>query len=309
MILRHPQRTILFALLGIALSVLPAGAQELVPRRWSHLPTGMNFAGAGYAYTSGEIGFDPVLLIENVELSMHTVATKYIRTFEMFDRSARFDFTQAYHDARWEGLLDGVPAEAVRSGFGDTILRLSTNLIGAPPLQGKDFAAYRASHSERETIVGAALAVHLPTGHYLEDRLLNLGANRFTIRPQLGVVHNRGNWSMELTGAAWIHSENDDFFNGNRLQQDPLYTIQSHLVYTFRPGLWIGAGAAYGTGGTSTLNDIEKDDKKSNLAFGVSLGYPITPKFGVSVGYIGMRTQEDVGSDLNTFTAGFSLLW
>jgi hypothetical protein len=32
------------------LGVLPVFSQDLEPRRWSHLPTGGNFGGAGYAY-------------------------------------------------------------------------------------------------------------------------------------------------------------------------------------------------------------------------------------------------------------------
>ena len=30
------------------------------------------------------------------------------------------------------------------------------------------------------------------SGEYLDDKLINLGANRFAIRPQSGVVHTRG---------------------------------------------------------------------------------------------------------------------
>jgi hypothetical protein len=33
--------------------------QELEPRRWSHLPSGINFIGLGTAYTFGDINFDP----------------------------------------------------------------------------------------------------------------------------------------------------------------------------------------------------------------------------------------------------------
>ena len=299
----------LMAVLLYGSAVISSGAQELEPRRWSHLPTGSNFLGGGYAYTSGDIGFDPVLLVKDVELDMHTAVFKYIRTFDWFNRSARFDFVQAYHDARWSGLLDGTPATVRRTGLSDSVLRFSMNLLGAPPLQGREFMDYRAGVGESETIVGLGLAVHLPTGNYLEDRLLNLGANRFTFRPQLGVVHNRGKFSMELTGAAWIHTENDDFYGGNQLEQDPFYTLQGHFIYTFRPGLWLGTGGAYGFGADSTLNDVGKDDQKANLAWGISLGYPITPKFGVKIGYIGMRTQEDVGADLDTVSAGISFFW
>ena len=70
-------------------------AQELEPRRWSHLPTGKNFVGGGYSYTKADIFFDPVLRIEDVEMEMHTWALKYIRTFELLQKSARVDLFKA----------------------------------------------------------------------------------------------------------------------------------------------------------------------------------------------------------------------
>ena len=75
----------------------------------------------------------------------------------------------------------------------------------------------------------------------MEDKLINLGNNRFTFRPQFGVLHNRGKWAMELTTAAWLYTDNDEFFNGRHLEQDPFFTADSHLIYTFRPGLWLSA--------------------------------------------------------------------
>ena len=204
-------------------------AQELEPRRWSHLPMGKNFVGVAYVHTKADIFFDPVLRIEDAEMEMHTWAFKYIRTFEMLQKSARIDFTQAYQEGRWSGLLNGAPASITRSGLSDSVLRFAINLYGATPLEGKEFAAYRAK-VDVETIFGAALLVHLPTGDYMNDKLFNLGTNRFTFRPQFGVVHNRGKWSMELTGAVWLYTDNNDFFNGNKLEQDPYYTIQTHLV-------------------------------------------------------------------------------
>ena len=293
----------------VAGAALPAQSQELEPRRWSHLPTDGHFAGVGYAYTTGDIGLDPVLLAEDVKLDMHTVAAKYIYSFELFDHSARFDIAQGYQNAQWSGLVDGMPTTTRRIGMADTVLRFSTSLFGAPPLKGKEFADYRIEMKDSETIVGAGLALHLPTGHYLSDRLLNLGSNRFTFRPQLGAVHNRGPWSLELTGASWIFTDNDDFSGGNQLEQDPLYTLQTHLIYSFRPGLWVGTGLAYGSGLDSTLNGIGKNDSRRNLGWGISLGYPITPKFGIKIGYIGLQTLEDIGADLDTVTAGFSFLW
>ena len=294
-----------FLILGLPFLCL---AQELEPRRWSHLPTGKNFVGGGYAYTTADIFLDPVLRIEDGEMKMHSWALKYIRTFELFQKSARIDFTQAYQEGRWTGLVDGVPTSIKRSGLADSVLRFAINLYGASPLEGKEFAAYRAK-VDVETIVGTALVVNLPTGEYMSDKLINLGTNRFTFRPQLGVVHNRGKWSMELTGAVWLYTDNNDFFNGNKLEQNPYFTSQIHLVYAFRPGLWASASIGYGYGGKSTVNGVDKNDRRENLAWALSFGCPITRQLGVKVIYLSSRTQESIGQDTDSIGAAFSIFW
>lgn len=308
---RFPNRSInLGMVLCFAASCLALScqAQELVPRRWSHLPMETNFAGGGYAYTGADIAFDPVLLIEDTDLQLHSFPLKYIRTFELLGKSARLDLLQSYHDARWSGLLDGVPTTVTRSGLSDLSLRFAVNLIGAPPLRGAEFKEYRAT-ADCETIVGAALVVQAPTGQYFEDKLLNLGTNRVTFRPQLGALHNRGKWSAEATVSSWIFTDNEKFFNGNRLEVDPLYTIQGHTDYTFRPGLWIGAGVGYGKGAQSTVSGIRKDDQKQNLGWVFSLGVPINRQWGVKFAYVGNRTLASVGSDSDSFATALSVLW
>ena len=78
--------------------------------------------------------------------------------------------------------------------------------------------------------MGAALGLQLPTtGLVFEDKLINLGSNRFTFSPQVGVHQQYYNWSFEATGTAWIYTDNTSFFNGNQLQQDPFYTINGGL--------------------------------------------------------------------------------
>jgi hypothetical protein len=291
----------------LALSDLAAG-QEMEPRRWSHLPINCNFGGLGYAYTEADIAFDPVLLIQDAKLDLHTAALKYIRTFELFGKSARFDLVQAYQNARWQGLLDGVPTTVTRQGWSDTSLRMAVNLLGAPPLEGKEFARYRQA-ADCETIVGAGLVVTLPTGEYFEDKLLNIGGNRFVIRPQLGVVHQRGPWTCELTAATWFYTDNDEFWNGNQREQDPLFALQGHLIYSFRPGLWVSASAGYGFGAESTVNGVRKDDHARNVAWALSAGYPVTPKFGIKLTYVGIRTQQDTGLDSDTLAFSASYFW
>jgi len=283
-------------------------AQEIEPRRWSHLPIGANFAGAAYAYTAGEIFLEPELRIQDAQFDLQTIGLKYIRSFEFLGKSARVDLSQPLQIGHWSGLLNGVPAKVERDGLADTSVRFAVNLFGAPPLTGKEFAGYRAK-ADHETIVGLGLIVQLPTGQYYDDKLINLGNNRFAFRPQLGVVHNFGKWSAELTTQAWFFADNDDFFNGKRLRQDPILTADAHLIYTFRPGLWLAGSFGYGAGGVTAVNGVASDNSQSNLGFGFGLGIPISRGIGVKLAYIGTRTEARTGLDSDTFTCAVSVMF
>jgi hypothetical protein len=106
----------------------------------------------------------------------------------------------------WEGLLNGEPELLHRQGFADANLRMSANLLGAPALRGKEFAQYKMSNPVT-TVVGAAVAITLPTGEYSSDQLINLGSNRWIVRPQLGVLHQRNQWEVELTGSVFLFGD------------------------------------------------------------------------------------------------------
>lgn len=286
----------------------PCLGEDLEPRRWAHLPIDTNFVGAAYAYTEGNIDFDPVLKIENGQFQMYTWGAKYIRSFALFKKTARIDLLQVYQEGNWTGLLDGVPTTVKRSGWYDTNLRFAINLYGSPPLQGKEYAVYRAA-AEVETIVGAGLSVQFPTGKYLDDKLINVGTNRFTFRPQFGVVHSWGNWSLETTGLVALYTDNNEFIIDNKLEQEPLFIIHGHLIYSFRPGVWAGVSGGYDYGGRSTVNGTSKDDRKQDLAWAFSFGFPLSRQLGGKISYIGTRTQESTGTDSDTFLVGLSAFW
>ena len=298
----------LFKATLLPLLALPCLAQDIEPRRWSHLPIGANFGGLGYGFSTGDITFNPVLRIEDGQFDLHTAAIQYIHSFELFGKSARFDLAQAYQTGTWEGRLNGSPASVDREGWADSTLRFAVNLIGAPPLSGKEFAAYNAA-TTCEDIVGVGLLIRLPTGEYFDNKLINLGSYRYTFTPQFGWVHNQGKWSTELSGSASFATENDEFFNGKTLDEEVYFVGQAHVSYTFRPGLWLTASTGYGYGGESSIDGVPTNDLKGNFGWGLSLGIPINRAMGFKLSYIGTRTQEDTGADTDTFSLGFSMMW
>lgn len=278
-------------------------ALDVEPRRWNHTPIDMNFFGLAYVNTDADIEVDPVLELEDVEMDLDIWVARYTHSFESFGKSSRIDITQTYQDGYWDGLLQGEPAQTSRHGLGDTFVRYAISLYGAPPLKADDYVAYRRSQ-DIETIIGAGLVIRLPTGDYYKDRLINLGQNRFVVRPQLGVQHNRGPWTFDFSAEVAFYETNNDFFDGNQLRQDPLYIFLSNVTYNFKPGLWASIGVAYDYGGETEVNGVDKDNNKRDEAWGATIAYPLSRQAGVSLSYIETRTRESTGLDSESLALG-----
>ena len=85
-------------------------------------------------------------------------------------------------------------------------MRLMINLIGAPALSPKEFAAYKP-----RTVVGASVIVIAPTGQYDPRRLVTLSSNRWAFKPEVGVSKPVGRWTVEVAGGAWLFTANNNF--------------------------------------------------------------------------------------------------
>lgn len=279
-------------------------AQELQPRRWTHLPVGANFISAGAIYRDEGIEVDPTLELDDVTAEKYTSVVSYVRSFGLFGKSARVDVLLPYTSARWEGLLKGQPAAARRRGFNDPRVRFAVNLAGSPAQSGDEFRRFKPT-----TIVGAAVEIIVPAGQYNEDRLLNLSGNRWVVKPQVGIVQNRGSWATEVTASAWFYGDNDDFFGDRKLERDPVYAVQSHLIYTFKPGLWASLSGAYGVGGRVQIDGENSGERVGKVLLAGSVGLPITRKQGVKFTYLRGDTRKDTGSDDDVYLLAWSLMW
>lgn len=125
-----------------------------------------------------------------------------------------------------------------RSGLGDMRARLAVNLVGGPALNLREFATRKP-----RTTLGASLVVAAPTGQYAPSKLINIGANRWAFKPELGLSHPHGRWFFELYGGAWFFTENDNFYGGQKRKQDPILSFQAHVAYSFKRRLWLSADA------------------------------------------------------------------
>ena len=59
-----------------------------------------------------------------------------------------------------------------------------------------------------------------PAGQYDDTRLVNIGSNRWSFKPEIGVSKAVGPWTLELAAAATFYTDNDDFNGGKTRSQD-----------------------------------------------------------------------------------------
>ena len=300
-------------LLLMLLLILPglpeqASAQDLEPRRWSHLPIGQNIVAVGYVYTEANIFFSPALSITDGMSRINSLGLTAIHTFDLAGKSARFSLLLPYVSGRWEGDVDDEFQIIHRRGVGDPRLRLSVNLYGAPALAGSEFAQYQAEHASN-TVVGASIAATLPLGKYCDDCLINIGGNRWSVRPQIGVVHTHGPWSFELTGSAFVFTDNNNFIDNFRLKQKKVYAVQTHAVYNFKPGFWASISTGYGIGGQIKIDQEKTAFEVDNWIWAASLGLPLGKVQSLKLTWLSGRTQNRVGRDSDNLLLGWSMRW
>ncbi len=116
----------------------------------------------------------------------------------------------------------------------------------------------------QKTIVGFTFKLTAPLGAYDSDKLVNIGTNRWAFEPGIGLSHAIGNWRLETSAAAEFYTNNNDFFNGNKRQQDPICSTQLHVTYNFPRGIWAAFSTTYYAGGRSTVAGILNNDLIAN---------------------------------------------
>jgi hypothetical protein len=276
--------------------------QDLEPRAYVNTPVGLNFLIGGYTYTTGAIATDPALPLADAELTVHTGLLAYARALDVWGRSGKIDVALPYSGLAGTALFQGQEQEREVSGFHDPRLRFSVNLYGAPALSFAEFAAYR-----QDLIVGISVAVTAPLGQYDSDKVVNIGTNRWSFKPELGVSKALGRVSLELAAGATVFTENDDFLGGTR-KQAPLYSLQANVVYDIGRGVWGALTATYQTGGRTTVDGRTGDDRQDNLRVGATLSLPVNRHNSVKIyGATGASTR--VGGDFDVIGIAWQYRW
>ena len=245
-------------------------AQSLEPRAYSNTPVGMNFLMLGYGYQWGDVLPDPSVPVKDVSAEIHTAFLAYIRSLNVWGKSGKVDVIVPYAWLSATGTVQEVERGRYVSGFSDPGLRFSVNLYGAPSLSLEEFKSYK-----QDTILGVSLLVTMPLGQYDSDKLVNIGTNRWSFKPEVGISQALGRWTLEGAVGASLYTKNDNFLGGRTREQDPIYSFQGHLIYHFPRGIWAAMDATYYIGGRTSIDGVKGDDELSSWRLGATLAFPI----------------------------------
>lgn len=248
-----------------------AAAQDLEPRAYSPAPVGTNFASFSYAHSSGDVLLDPTIPIQNANFQFNTAILGYYHSFGLFGRQTTASLAVPYVWGTGTGLVSGVSQNIYRSGLGDPGLRISYNLYGSPALSPQEFKKRTA-----KTVIGVSVIVTAPLGQYDPKLLINIGANRWSFKPQIGFSRAVRSWTFDLYLGGYFFTVNGNFFGGHVRHQEPIGATQVHISYTFRPGMWAAVDGVYYTGGRTTVDGVQGNDLQQNVRVGLTFALPVT---------------------------------
>lgn len=291
------------ACLALALCAAGACAQQLEPRAYSNVPVGINFAVAGFAHSSGDVLPDPSIPARDAAAKVNTLFAAYSRAIDIAGRSGLVTVAAPWAAGTVSGVLEGQPASVDRAGFADPTFKLAMNFIGAPALTLKEFAGYRQG-----TVVGGSVAITAPLGSYDPARVVNVGTNRWTIKPEIGVSQALGNWVLEGALAASLFTDNHQYQVNRTRGQEPLYSAQAHLVYNIGPGTWAALNYTYYTGGRSHVDGVQRDDRIQSSRWGVTLAFSLDRHNSLKL-YASTGVLARTGTDFDVVGVAFQHRW
>jgi hypothetical protein len=280
-----------------------AMAQDLEPRAYANLPKNVNAIAAVYGYSTGNILSDPAKPIAGAKMNVHTLGLGYVRTFGLLKKLARVQLILPYSSLAGKATVNGRDTGTVRNGFGDARIRVGINLIGSPALSPKEFRQY-----EQKTIVGVSVVASVPVGLYYPDKLINLGNNRWGIKPEIGISRRFKHVYAEAYAGVWFYTSNKSFYTNKVQTQEPVRSLQGHISYYFKNQMWIGFNANWFNGGKTYTDGVDSGDLQDNWRVGAIWSLPVAKQHSVKLQFhAGAFTST--GYDYNVVMLGYQYVF
>lgn len=287
---------------GLAYAALwpaAAPAQDDGARAYMLIPDGTRVATLQGIFLRANQSLAPGTVIPDAKIDIDVAVLQFTQTFSIAGSQSAVFAALPLGEVRGSLALPGGKISGKSSGAGDATLGAIFGLVGSPALMLKDYAAFRPGFS-----LGLLGKLIVPTGTYQSDKLINLGANRFTYQLGLPMTYSLGRSQLdpslttfELLPTVTFFDSNDSPFGADRVSQDPLLGIEAHITHNLGQAFWISGDARYTYGGETRTDGIDDDNIQEALALGVTANLYFSQQLSFKATYGGTVARSDNGPD------------
>ena len=218
-------------------------------------------------YTANEKYSDGKKVSQNEDFEMDLTIFRPIFWFEKFDIVFAPQILQPVGSKSYATTYAGehkINLDQRDSGMGDTQFAL-----GIWPVH--DYV--------NGTFLLCQIYVIAPTGDYSNDKILNMGENRWQYKFETGLLKKipKTDLSIEVGGGLTFHGDNDEYGASKiKQKQDTSYSFQASLIYDLIKGHNISVTGYYNRAGEKTVGGVKQDDEGDNFAAQIGFGWAMS---------------------------------
>jgi hypothetical protein len=290
--------------LAVARSPHRAYAQLTEAHSYDNTPVGLNQIEVGYAYASGNASIDASLIVQGAQFNLNEGSISYTRYFGFVRRLAWAEASVPF--AGLGGSVSGTMLHGSTTGVGDSSFVLGMLLKGGPALSVDQFADYKPV-----TTVGISLAIAAPTGEYNSNKLLNLGSDRWSFKPEIALSHPFGQeqkWQLDAYANAYFFTDNTSYHGIEVLRQEPLSGIEGYLSYSFTDRLWASLDTRYSFRGSTLVNGENQNNSQQNFILGTEVNVSLSHRSSLLFEFDKALVHQN-GPALTGFAVKYNLTW
>ena len=251
-----------------------ACAQFTDARTYDNTPAGTNQLELDYAYVHANASIDTSLIITGAKFNLNQGTADYTRYFGLLHRLMWVE--AGVPIAGLGGSITGTNIHGSTTGAGDSNYALAMLLKGGPALSVAQFKDYKPT-----TTLGVSLTITAPTGLYHANKILNLGSDRWSFKPEIALSHPFGpeqKWEFDAYANAYFYTDNTSYHGREILRQEPLPGVEGHISYSFNDRLWASVDTRYSFRGTTLLNGVTQNNAQQNFILGSEMNISLNPR-------------------------------
>jgi|SRR5215469_3253892 len=241
-----------------------AYAQFTEAHNYDNTPVGINQVKLAYAFSHANASIDTSVIVTGGNLNLHQGTTSYTRYFGFVHHLVWVEASVPV--AGLGGSVSGTSVHGSITGAGDSGYTVSTLLKGGLALTVDQFADYKPT-----TTVGMSLSISVPTGQYNSNKILNLGSDRWSFKPEIALSHPFGpeqRWELDAYANAYFFTDNTTYHGVQILRQQPLPGLEGHLSYSFTNNLWASLDTRYSFRGVTVVDGVDQNNGQQNFILG-----------------------------------------